>query len=87
MKDCIALLIKTIQENESYAGMIGFIIEGNIKSICSSLMEKCKQECFIESEFTRSKADDSGTSFYTSHKREGTDKINIYHLFLEFNME
>jgi len=78
---------KNYSENESYAGMIGFIIEGNIKSICSSLMEKCKQVNFIESEFTRSKDDAPVTSFNTSHKREGTDEINIYHLFLEFNME
>lgn len=83
----IRFINKDYSENESYAGMIGFIIEGNIKSICSSLMEKCKQESFIESEFTRSKTDDSETSFNTSHKREGTDEINIYHLFLEFNME
>lgn len=77
---------KDYAENESYSGMIGFIVKGDIRSICSSLMEKCKQENFIEGEFTRSKVDDSETSFNTSHKREGTDEINIYHLFFEFNM-
>lgn len=83
----LRFLNKDYAENESYAGMIGFVIEGNIKSICSSLMEKCKQVNFIESEFTRSKVDDPETSFNTSHKREGTYEINIYHLFLEFDME
>ncbi len=78
---------KEYSENESYAGMIGFIVGGNITSICSSLMEKCKQENFSESEFTRSKVDNSESSFLTSHNREGTDIINIYHLFLEFNLE
>lgn len=78
---------KDYSENESYAGMVGFIIEGDIKSICSSLMEKCKQENYSESEFTSSKIDNSETSFYTSHNRVGADIINIYHLFLEFNLE
>jgi hypothetical protein len=78
---------KEYSENESHAGMIGFVIEGDIKNICLSLMEKCKQENYIESKFTSSKVNDSETSFYTTHNREGTDEINIYHLFLEFNME
>ncbi|MBU0473011.1 MAG: hypothetical protein KKF62_02480 [Bacteroidetes bacterium] len=78
---------KNYSENESYAGMIGFIIEGNIKSICSTLKEKCKQESYFESDFVRSKVDNSETSFATSHNREGADVINIYHLFLEFNLE
>ncbi len=74
-------------ENESYAGMIGFVVDGDIKSICSSLMEKCKQENYIKSEFTRSIVNDSEYSFCTTHNREGTDEINIYHLFLEFNLK
>lgn len=78
---------KDYAENESYAGMIGFIVEGDIRSICSSLMEKCKQENFIKGEFTRSKVDDSEFSFFTTYNRENTDAINIYHLFLEFNLE
>lgn len=78
---------KDYAENESYAGMIGFIVDGDIKSICSSLMKKCKQVNYIESEFSRSKIDDSESSFNTSHKREGTNEINIYHLFFEFSMK
>ena len=78
---------KEYSKNESYAGMIGFIVEGNIKSICSSLMEKCKKENYIESEFSLSKINVSESSFYTTHNRESTDAINIYHLFLEFNLE
>jgi hypothetical protein len=78
---------KDYSENESYAGMMGFIVGGDIKSICSSLMEKCQQVYYCENEFIRSKVDNSETSFATSHNREGADVINIYHLFLEFNME
>lgn len=78
---------KDYSVNESYAGMMSFIVEGDIKSICSSLMEKCKQENYSESIFTNSRVDDFEISFYTSHNREGTDLINIYHLFLEFNLE
>lgn len=81
------LIKKEYAENESYAGMIGFVIDGNIKSICSSLMETCKQVNYIESEFTCSKIDEPETSFNTTHNRDGSDDINVYHLFLEFNMK
>lgn len=77
---------KEYSKNESYAGMIGFIVEGDVKWICSSLMEKCKQEKYSESEFSRARVDYSETSFLTSHNREGTDVINIYHLFLSFSL-
>lgn len=80
-------LNKEYSKNESHAGMIGFVVEGDVKDICSSLMEKCKQESYIESKFTGSKFYDSETTFYTTHNREGTDEIYIYHLFLEFNLE
>ena len=72
---------------ESYAGMMGFVVEGNIKSICSALKGKCKQESDCESDFVRSKVDNDETSFVSSHNREGTDVINIYHLFFEFNIK
>ena len=80
-------LNKEYSKNESHAGMIGFVVEGDVKDICSSLMEKCKQKNYIESKFTGSKFYDSETTFYTTHNREGTDEIYIYHLFLEFNLE
>lgn len=78
---------KEYSENESYSGMIGFIIGGDITNICSSLKEMCKQVNYCESEFIRSKVDGSETSFITSHNRKETCEINIYHLFLEFSME
>ncbi len=82
----IRFINKEYSENESFAGMIGFVVEGDIKRVCSSLMEKCMQENYIESEFTHLKVDYAETSFNTTHKREGIVEINIYHLFFEFNM-
>ncbi len=78
---------KEYSENETYSGMMGFVVGGNIKSICSSLLEKCKQVNYCESEFVRSKVNTSETSFITSHNRENKEVIHIYHLFLEFSME
>ncbi|MFY9308717.1 MAG: hypothetical protein WAQ28_06645 [Bacteroidia bacterium] len=78
---------KEYSENESYSGMIGFVVGGDNRKICSALMEKCKLVNYCESEFVRSNSIASKTSFYTSHNREGKDAINIYHLFLEFRIE
>lgn len=41
---------------------MGFVVGGDIKSICSSLMNKCKQVNYFESEFVRSKVHTSETS-------------------------
>ena len=76
---------KDYSKNESYAGMIGFVIEGDIKSICSSLKEKCKRECYLESNFVESGVNESEISFSSSHARAGVNEINVYHLFFEFS--
>ncbi len=78
---------KDYSRNEEFSGLMGFVVGGDIKSICSSLMNKCKQVNYFESEFVRSKVHTSETSFITSHNREGIDVINVYHLFLEFRIE
>lgn len=78
---------KDYSENESHAGMMGFVIEGAIKSICSILKEKCKQESFCENNFAISEKNNAQNSFVTSHFREGTVAINVYHLFFEFNIK
>lgn len=72
--------------NETYAGMMGFVIDGDIKSICSSLETKCKGESYCENDFVNAKTNITENSFVTSHYRKEIDAINIYHLFLEFNI-
>ncbi|MRT92487.1 hypothetical protein [Ancylomarina sp. 16SWW S1-10-2] len=78
---------KDYAENESYAGMIGFVVAGDINSICSSLKEKCQKESYTDNDFVRSKTDKVNTSFVSSHNRVGRNAINIYHLFFEFKMK
>lgn len=78
---------KDYSENESYAGLIGFVVEGDIKSICSSLETKCKKESYCENDFVNSKTNNAENSFVTSHYRKEINAINIYHLFFEFNLE
>lgn len=78
---------KEYSEYESYAGMMGFVVEGDIKSICSSLEAKCKKERYCENDFVNSKANNAKNSFATSHYRIEIAAINIYHLFFEFNLK
>jgi hypothetical protein len=74
-------------KNESYAGMMGFVVEGNIKRICSSLATKCKKENFSENTFVKSNTHNMANSFVSSHYRKETEAINIYHLLFEFNLK
>ncbi|NLF42955.1 MAG: hypothetical protein GX587_09685 [Bacteroidales bacterium] len=78
---------KEYSKNETHAGMMGFIINGDIKSICSSLESMCKKEAFCENEFVKSKTNNTENSFVTSHNRKEIDAINIYHLFFAFNLK
>ena len=77
---------KDYSENDSYAGMMGFIVEGNIKDISASLKIKCKEESYFENDFVKSKISSTENSFVTSHYRKEIEAINIYHLFFEFNL-
>ncbi len=70
--------------NESYAGMIGFVVEGNIENICEKIKNKCKTENYISNSFVQKEFNDNQYSFKTSHFKNDSTKINIYHLFLEF---
>lgn len=78
---------KDYSENESYAGMMGLIVEGDIKNICSSLETKCKSERYCENDFVKLKTHNAENSFVTSHNREDIENINIYHLFFEFSVQ
>lgn len=77
---------KEYSENESHAGMMGFVVDGDIKDISSSLEFKCKEESYFDNDFVKSKASKTEYSFLTSHYRKEIEAINIYHLFFEFNL-
>lgn len=74
---------------ESYAGMIGFIISGDILTITSDLNEKVK-DCFFvlrQSNFLSKRCVNWKYSFQSKHNRINNTKIHIYHLFFEFLIE
>jgi hypothetical protein len=71
-------------KNESFAGMIGFIVAGDIKHICEGLKAKCIKERYLNNSFTESRTIYLEHSFVTAHYRTNLDEINIYHLFLKF---
>jgi hypothetical protein len=73
--------------NETYAGMLGFVVDGDIKSICSSLEAKCKEESYCKNDFFNVETNITENSFITSHYRKEIDVVNIYHLFFEFSLE
>ena len=62
--------------NESFGGMLAFVVEGDIKNICSTLKEKCQLENYCENDFVRLKVDNNETSFFTAH-----NTINILSKF------
>lgn len=75
---------KEYAANETYASMLGFVINGNIENICNSLLGKCKTENHINSDFVRQKYTNWKHNFKTTHSREDSTEINIYHLFFDF---
>lgn len=78
---------KDYSANETYAGMMGFVVDGYIKNICSSLETECKKERYYENDFVRSKINYTENAFVTSHFRKELNEINIYHLFFEFKKQ
>ena len=70
---------------ESYAGMIGFITEGNPEYIYEKMKARCKTESFINSSFVAETLNGFKHYFKTTHKRKKMPIVNIYHLFLQFN--
>lgn len=75
---------KEYSANEIYASMLGFVTNGNIENIYNSLLEKCKTENYINSDFVRQKYTDWKHNFKTTHSRKDSTEINIYHLFFNF---
>lgn len=71
--------------NESYVGMIGFVINERVEDICSELKIKCSKPNFLNNNFVNKKLEFGENYFTTSHSRGDKQDINVYHLFLEFN--
>lgn len=73
-------------KNESYSGMIGFVIEGDISKIKDGLKDKCINEKFVDTSYSKESLDEWNHNFKTTHKREDNSNINIQHLFFEFSI-
>lgn len=71
---------------ESYAGMIGFIISGDILTTMHNLNVKVKNYHFVLSEnnLLTKKCVDWKYSYQSKHNRLNNTKIHIYHLFFKF---
>ncbi len=72
--------------NESYAGMIGFVVEGNITDISKELKNKCQNEEFNNNSFANEKLNGWKHGFKTAHIRVDKLEINLHHLFFEFTI-
>ena len=72
--------------NESYAGMIGFVVEGNITNISDELKNKCQKEEFSNNSFANEKLYSWKHGFKTAHNRVNNTAINLHHLFFEFTL-
>lgn len=70
--------------NEDYAGMLGFVVEGDTEKICRSIKEKCEEEEYILNDFSKQKYTGWKYSFNSVHIRSNNSDIGIYHLFFEF---
>jgi len=76
-------------EKEGHAGMIGFIVSGDISTITSSLNTKVKDFFFVPTQHALLKKSCAGWkySFQSTHNRINNTRIHIYHLFFEFIAE
>lgn len=72
-------------KNESYVGMIGFIISSKIENIYSKLEDKCLNKYYLDNDFSKKKIIYGKYSFTSSHSRVNKNPINVYHLFFKFN--
>ena len=70
---------------DDYAGMLGFVVSGDIATIRSELLNKCRNANYIANDFTRQKYAEWTHSIKTAHSRNGSTDICIYHLFFEFD--
>jgi hypothetical protein len=73
---------------DEYAGMIGFVVNGNPKTICSKLSERAASySIVVGSDFSLRRIDFSTPHFLTTHERIDKSLIHIYNVFLEFEKD
>ncbi len=74
-------------QNDTEAGMIGFVIEGDIKRIVDNLRDKVKQFHYASGNesLLEKKCAQWPHSFQSKHDRELTPPIHLYHLFFDFS--
>lgn len=72
--------------NESYAGMIGFVVSGNILTITNNLNNQVKNHFFVKAQnkLLLRKCTNWKHSFQSRHNRTNRTEIHIYHLFFNF---
>lgn len=74
-------------KNETFSGMLGFVIGGQIEVIKQSLYDKCRNENYVQNEFSKSAYTGWNSTFNSAHtRRDNNTDINLYHLFFEFNV-
>lgn len=73
-------------DKANFAGMMGFVVAGNILSITNDLSAKVKDYFFAltQSNLSTKTCVDWEYSFQSKHNRMNNTQIHIYHLFFEF---
>jgi|SRR5690606_19991372 len=72
-------------KGHNYAGMIGFIINSKGSTILSGLKSKVQSHYSVSTPFSSAHFGGISSSFLSTHERVDQTKINVYHLFFEFN--
>ncbi len=73
-------------KNDTHAGMIGFVIDGDIDKIVTNLKPKIEGFCFSQGYETLLKKRCLAwkESFQSRHRRNDKTTIHLYHLFFNF---
>lgn len=73
-------------KNDSHAGMIGFVINGEIKPIVAALKAKVNEFHFSPGfeNLLKKRCSDWEYSFQSRHDRSNNTDIHLYHLFFDF---
>ncbi len=73
-------------KNDTHAGMIGFVIDGDIDKIVTNLKPKIEGFCFSQGYETLLKKRSLAwkESFQSRHQRSDKTTIHLYHLFFDF---
>ncbi|OHD17072.1 MAG: hypothetical protein A2086_06220 [Spirochaetes bacterium GWD1_27_9] len=78
-------------KDEQFAGMIGFVVDGDINKIILKLKDKIKDFKFDTNSYNllETKCADWETSFQSKHIRDNNkiQTIHLYHLFLNFPLK